>query len=70
MEILAIIWIICAVHNWGATLGYWAGEYPGSETEGGTHLLAIVMVATGPLGAIMVFFLSNYYEHGFRWRPW
>lgn len=49
-----LIWLVCAFHNYGYTLGYFTHEYPAQSHRG----IAPVMALSGPFGVPAVYFGS------------
>ena len=62
-----IIWIVCGIFNWGVVLGDFSGHFPDSNPRDYYGMAAFIAV-TGPFGTIVSAFMSNFYQHGLRWK--
>lgn len=49
--LIALLWIACAIHNWGFTLGETTHHYPMSNNIG----ISLFTAASGPFGVPAVF---------------
>lgn len=64
---IIIGWLVLGFFNWCTSMGYWTAVFPHYKPRdfwGINGLLAVM----GPIGTIILLFLSNFYEHGFRLR--
>jgi hypothetical protein len=60
---IILIYIACAIHNWGFTLGDFTFKYPARN-----HIpIAMFMAISGPIGLLTVLFYSK--NKHWRWRP-
>ena len=66
--IIIAVLVACAIHNWGATLGYFTGQYKPHMVSRDHYYIAAVMATAGPFGTVLIPFTSNFYQHGFRWK--
>ncbi len=63
MKRFIIIWLLCGLFNWSATLGDFGTKYPPTRKHYG---IALMMATTGILGVIPIIAGSNFVEHGFK----
>jgi hypothetical protein len=65
-----IAWIACGVLTYGATLAAFQRQGPSMATENYTkyRLIAAGMSLWGPVGLLEIFFMSDFFKHGFMWR--
>ena len=66
MKKIIVIWVICGIIAWGATLGTvterWG--YPSRDHYG----FALFISCMGPFGLVLSVFLSNIFQHDFKWK--
>lgn len=67
---IAIVWALFGIAGYGATLGYFVGEYPyfSYKHRRGDLLLAFVIGLIGPLGLLIAYCESEGFRHGFMFR--
>jgi hypothetical protein len=65
--LIAVVWIAFGIHNWGATLGYFVGQFPGTSHRDHYGIAGITAVA-GPVWFPVALFGSNLYQYGFVWK--
>jgi len=63
---LLLFYLLCALHNWGATLGY--ESRGGSFSAGECYREAFVPAVLGPMWVIQTIYYSNMYKYGFIWK--
>jgi len=68
ISIFAIVWAICGIFNYGATLGFFEGKYLShTEAERIKHQRAALSVAAlGPVGIIPAVLGSNFLKYGLK----
>lgn len=64
---IAVLWVVCGVFNWGATLGYLVGEYP-TFSHRSNYGIAGFMALGSPIGTVVETLESNFFQHGFVWK--
>lgn len=67
---VVLLWLVCAVFNFGALFAYHQSEHPHStkEYKATDRELAVTFTYLGPLGTPAVILITNFLEHGWRLR--
>jgi hypothetical protein len=66
-DTMVIVWFLCGVFNWGATLGEFVGEFP-QPPHRRHYGVAGFTALMGPAGTIACALCSNFFQHGFVWK--
>lgn len=65
--LIGIGYALCGVFAYGISLADWIGEFPNFKPRDHVGISAGVAML-GPLGLMVALFVTNFCQHGIRWR--
>ncbi len=67
IALVVLGWIACGVLAYGLALADWCGNYRWMPVR--SHVgISAAMGILGPVGLVIALLMSNFAQHGMRWR--